>query len=481
MQKRAIFAIAVVIVIVLIAVYAVHKSPKWSNGQFWRASYLDTPAEVYTRSDGTYDIAAQMALERAEGHHAPTPADHMLAGTILNRNVLAQGTENTPDRQQARDDARRHYAAAMRGLRAPRPPPRPPRGALAGHAATMRGMLGGNNQRQQLQNHATFIDIALDFATTMIPAMFGGPDGEIWLINDGPLIQEAQHTREHVIAERKQNANMAGTPAARINRYLDIATTHTDDPENSHDPLVNGCARSIVARLRTEATSTVSLATVRAEVVTSGVALSDSRPELVEKALGALDRAKNGERTVSISVTDEEAWRLVWARAGDKRNAGNAGKMRQAIFDGLVSCWKPTMHGESLVCVHGRVMRALGSLALLDFDTKNWNIGTLEQLKNEIFHNIHLAVEKEIADAAVSPDVKLAAVAKSYRTASASAAAAAAAELDEATEKEFTARLKRLVDEQVDQNIRDANSRTDNAISPEVAQGIKTEALAAVS
>src|SRR5204862_87609 len=140
--------------------------------------------------------------------------------------------------------------------------------------------------------------------------------------------------------------------------YLSLATTYTDDPENSHDPMVNGFMRAAIYRLRKEVEKVPSLEDVYADLRANGQRYSDGRSELVEKAFGTLNRARNHETTVAVGVSDEEALCLVFGRADDPKNSHVREKMRQALFDALVDCWKTTIGEQRLVCVHGRVSRS---------------------------------------------------------------------------------------------------------------------------
>lgn len=131
MKASTILLGAALVALLVFAIYAVSKEPAWAQKSYWTAHCVESPWRVYQRSAGDFDDAAALALQRATERPAPTAGDHILAATVITRNILAQ--EHRPardgagaptpaalERAQLRrgmfDEARRHYMAALTGL-----------------------------------------------------------------------------------------------------------------------------------------------------------------------------------------------------------------------------------------------------------------------------------------------------------------------------------------------------------------------------
>lgn len=186
--------------------------------------------------------------------------------------------------------------------------------------------------------------------------------------------------------------------------YLGLAEHHNNDRENSHDPAVVASAKGILARLLSDNHTAHTAAELTIDDIISsireqGAELSRDprtgrpRPLLVTRdAIPVLERTLNGETMVALSaesgaqsVADEEVARVVWARSLHPRNHERKAQLQQAYFDALVDSWKPGFNsGQIMVCVQGRIMRLLGSLALNDFDPANWEMERVEDVRNEM-------------------------------------------------------------------------------------------------
>ncbi len=237
---------------------------------------------------------------------------------------------------------------------------------------------------------------------------------------------------------------------------------------------MNAGARGIVARLRKDGKIGPALDSIIRDVQANGDKLSEGRKAKVADAIAVINRARNGERNIAFGITDEELLRLVWARADDPRNAANRDKLRQAAFDALVGSWEDGVAGRSIVCINGRTARMVGSLALLDYDPENWELTTVQEMKNEIMESVKTYISRAAQDAAKSTDAKLRDVGRSYISST------EIIEVDEKTEAEFKAKLSVDIGRMVDDAVQKINRRANGAISSPLAEGIKNEAIAAI-
>lgn len=230
--------------------------------------------------------------------------------------------------------------------------------------------------------------------------------------------------RDTVMATRRKVADeiaaeQGGARGAAVDTYLDLAAQHTDDPQNVHDTGVLACLRAIVDRLRAEQGSLDALASldsIEAELKALDSAAAPlsaltpggrARPEATAAVLAVLQKARAGERVTKLDATDGECLRRVWARADHPGNSRP--RLRQALFDALHDAWEPdplVAGQKKIACVNGRAGRILGSLALNDFDKRNWVVKRLEQFKNDVFERARGVVDAEALRAATegAPD-----------------------------------------------------------------------------
>jgi len=421
MRPTTVLLGAALILLLIFIVYAVAEDPRWAQKNYLLAHYVDNPWKVYRRSTGGFDEAAALALRRATGRINPTPGDHVLAATVITRNILSQEHRPARDaagvptrgaleqahlRREMFDEARQHYMAALEGLQ--------PRGAAP--------RVGGGNVFDD--NIEFIINAAVGFA-------FGGLDellandpvlaGLGWDFNnvtvfegfnvDEPLAAAAAVRREGLVRERQAVAKavvaeQGGARGAGVATYVELATQNTDDPQNTHDTGVLACLRAIVERLRADQVGTTLPGPdeIVVEIRAQGEKLSEGRAHRVADVEAVIARTKVGERVVAIGVTDAECLSRVWLRASDPRNIAVRGQLRQAVFDSLYDCWEEGIVDRKIVCVNGRVSRLLSSLILLDWDKRNWEVKKLEQFKNDIYAAAALVITAEAERAANSDD-----------------------------------------------------------------------------
>lgn len=510
-----------VVLIICVMVYAAQRQPGWAHLDYWKAHYVEDPDQIYERTAGGYDEAAELALRRSEDHPDPSPADHLRAATIIHRNVISQehrpritpdGLPTAADQEVARirrdmfGRARDHYMHALVALTNQQVAR-----DEAARAVRRFGLPGADPDagpaRAELPGRpgAEFIiDAALDFAfrgldtlldndplvTIFFPeGMFerGGapPDAEMVDLATDRRLQTIQ-TRRAAAAEVAEAEG--GGRGAQADAFLDLSQRNTSDSQNVHDPSVNAAKRAIVELLREDQGAYQRLPTLD-QIVDEINAGSDTysrdprtslpRPALTEKAIAVVRRAHNGDRSASAGATDEEVLRRVWGRADDPENSSQHALMRQAAYDALVDSWERGIGGDKIQCVDGRIGRMLGSLTLLDHDERCWEMRRLEQHKNDIYALAAEVIRAAAVEAAESTDYALQQVGKSY-LATTPAELREVGDVDEARERSWTAATRQRVSQAIDEHIAEVDARVPGVIPKHAVEGIKAEALAAL-
>ncbi|MFA6166965.1 MAG: hypothetical protein WC700_10130 [Gemmatimonadaceae bacterium] len=465
MKSSSALLIAAVVVVVLLVVYMAVKDPEWAHPRYWVMNFVENPWQVYGRSDGTFDAAAQTALRRAGRRRNATAADHFLSATIITRNILGQEPRvRTPEAAQIRRDlfgrAGEHYLGALAALDTR------PRGATAapGEATAPR-----------------VIDAALDFAFAGLAAFDDDVPAEVLtvLFDTTPVVAAAAKRREEILGGRVATAkavaeSAGGARGAAVAEYVRLATEHTSDGQNTHDVGVLSSLRAVVDRLRDDQ-RVVALPDpedVERWLRDEGSALSEGRPEKVELALAVVARTRKQERVSALDITDEEALLRVFARADDPRNAEKRAAMRRMLFDNLVDCWEH----DNIVCVNGRTDRILATLVLLDWDRRNWDVRRFEDHKNEIFKLAGDTIRDVARAAAASGDPGERAAGASYLATSAQEMRAVG-EVPEAAAARLAAAMRERVGRAVDEYVA---ALSPGAVPQWQVDSVRAEALAAV-
>lgn len=459
--QTLIVAALIVLVIVLVVYAAVH-DPTWAHLGYWKAHYVETPDEIYRRSAGVFDLAAALALRRSLARPDPEPGDHLRAARIVHHNVLIPGTDG-PGLAGAHNFTRAQYAAAV--------------GGIDRHAWE-----GVEDPR------AAFIA-----AAALRFAYGGGADVFDGLGVDGGLAEMARSTHGRLQTQRREAAQrdaagQGGGAGAVADAYLARNIQYADDPESVHDTSVNASNRAIVARLRADQGPYDRLPTlpqiaedIREEAgrLSADPRTAAPRPRRTEKALVVVGRAAGSENYSAVGASDEEVLRRVWARADDPRNAETREGLRQAIFDQLNDCWKEGISGEEVVCVGGRVADILSALVLLDFDSSNWEIQTLEHHRNEIMAAAQQEIRAAAQEASDSADPALQKVGRSYR-ANSRAELDAVGDLDPKTVETFEGGLRARLSAMVAGEVSKINGRSPGSIPAYAAKQLAADASAAV-
>ena len=264
-----------------------------------------------------------------------------------------------------------------------------------------------------------------------------------------------------------------GTGAA-ANAYLDMAITHTNDTQNSHDTTVISCLKSILKRIRHDQLG-MELPTTD-EIINHirSTDYSDNRPELTELAIETIKHIEQGHLIMALESTDKECLQRIWLRASDPKNAEVKEKIYQAIFDALIDSWEYDDNNEKkMVCVNGRSSRILSSLVLLDWDKSNWDIKRLEQIKNDIFEQVRQLID-EIAHGAISSDdIEMNKVGRLY-FANSLDEINEIGEINEAANEKLNMQMRNAIIELID------NYMYGEDISQDIIIELKKEALAAI-
>jgi hypothetical protein len=212
----------------------------------------------------------------------------------------------------------------------------------------------------------------------------------------------------------QQNANTRGDA---IDNYIELATRPTNDSQNVHDHTVLSGFKLILERLIEDrnnneyAQNLLSLDEIKNEIKQKERQYSDNRPQIAIKALGVIDKMKDGEQISALEIdgnptTDQLCLQVVWDRANHQLNSKNEQLIKQSIFDNLVDAWEFDLftNEQKIVCVTGRATRMLSSLTLLDFDEQNWEVKKFEEFKNEIFNKVKHIIMEQAKIATLSPD-----------------------------------------------------------------------------
>jgi len=288
-------------------------------------------------------------------------------------------------------------------------------------------------------------------------------------------------TRQDTARENAETANQA------VNNYLDIAALPTNDAQNVHDHTVLAGFKMILERLKSEQSDELeSLDDIINEVKKRGRMYSDNRPQITIQALSVIEKMKEGEQILALEIngeptTDAMCLQLVWNRANHPQNAEKCHMIKQAIFDNLLDCWEDdAIFGEKkIVCVTGRATRMLGSLTLLDFDQRNWEVKKFEDFKNEIFKNVKDIIKMESENAANSSNVDLQNAGRLYL-------ATTVEEMQNITQpsEDATATLnniiKNKISDMIDNYVNKLEQQFFTEIPPYMKNSVKKEALASI-
>ena len=458
-DKNFIIALVIIVLIFVIIMLIAHFNPKLKvlHSGFWLSNFVESPNEVLRRSNGTFDNAARIALERVNTRIARgggNPAiDHELRANIIRHNIL--GHEHRYDI----DENGRLTNNATREL---------------------------NERRRHMQvlrdDFRRITNLINGITTTALDnVIIFGYDGQNQIFmndqflqpQDMPeLIQTANQRREEAITARQQIA-LESTPSdvPLSKTFLELSIQNTNDAQNVHDTSINATIGDIIKRLRADQNNMIlpSVDEIWEEIKKNGEELSDKRLFKINDVGEVIVRIKMGERIIIHNLTDEECLQRVWLRINDPKNNETKKQLRQAVFDALFDCWEEGIIGKHIVCVTGRVTKLLSALTLLDWDEKNWEFKRLEQIKNDIFVKTAKVITDEatIASKSDDPDIKNAGL--SYLGSD--------TEASEAAEEQLASKIKGAIRDMILAHIEELGT---NVVPPYMVDSIIFEAQAAV-
>lgn len=412
----ATIAIALTVVLICLLIWVVVRRPTWGHLAYWKAHFKESPDQILDRSDGTFDEEARLALERTRAR-------------LENPNI--QGAERLRDHNR--------ISRIIRFAMLP--------------AELLNLFNRGGGARARLQNLSRQLEMqrreiltrmletneAFELQDRMATELLLEVDGlqNLGLLGVDDTIAPLMRVKEKNVKRRREEAKELGeTAGAQAEIFLDLSQTHTNDPESVHDPSVVADLRHIIRNLKRD-THTAALAreVTVGEIIDNFRENSDEyskdprtgrpRPLLTSRdVVPVLEFIRDSGASMLIcsgmsepgelqTIQDEEVLRLVWARTQHPNNLAEAGKMRQALYDAMIDCWKEGIEGPKIICVQGRIGRMVGSLAHHDFDTDNWEIDTFEAISNEIMEAakevLRAMAEKTLQDKGASNGEKLAA------------------------------------------------------------------------
>lgn len=484
-QKRAAAAtIALCVVLVCLLVWVIARKPKWGNLDYWKATLREDPDEIYARSAGGPDDEAQLALDRTQAR-LENPriqgieriTDHFRLSRILRLSFLPFLLDNVNRDNPSRTRLEIQVRRAIRNNREDMT------NQLIHNIPNVQReralqFVRNPNQPARMQHDPEFLIAELAAAE----ALGEGFWDQLHTTSNALTIQNAEERRNAA-------AEATTTPAQAADLYLDMAQTHRDDRENSHDPAVTASIRAVAENLRADQHTRTMAASItiddiarafkeKMDVYTRDPRTGRPRPLILsEKVSPVIERTKNGEdvRIGEWSVSDDEMLRLVWARSHHPRNTENAHKLRDALFWGLADCSTEGLRGPHTVCVQGRVSRMAGSLALLDFDKDNWYMSRIEDIRNDILEKAKDTLKSTATAIAISAGerhgVRLAA-AEYGEIAVPAGLTGKSTDIDEAEVRE---RLTKAMIDATDKEVEVINGRVPGAVRSDVYKKIRED------
>lgn len=267
------------------------------------------------------------------------------------------------------------------------------------------------------------------------------------------LVESANQTRDKIIGNRRAIARAEPTPAARMDKYIELSTTHTNDDQNSHDTYVNKCLRDIMAILREDQKDTKlpTMFHIRCTfkqkyniLESSDTKLDTKKENSILTVIDMMDNNGASRYNSSIEATEAEVLQRVFERAHHPKNKDVKDNIIDAMYQNFGSCFE----GGNIVCSNGRCAKVISSLTKLDFDERTHVLHTLEYHRNNIYNKIREMVKDRSNKALTSDNPKVRDVAKSFL---AEKLEDIPKEIDEEKNKEFTLYLRkeaaRLVNE----------------------------------
>lgn len=376
-RTTLVLAIIVVVVIVVLLAWGLERQKDWASVGFWKMHFVESPEDVWRRSNGTLDAPARVALERSRA-------------LFNDRNPMVR----VQNRHRAARILETNGGAHVRGDQE----------TLGELEDIQRALL---NDIQELHGvDLRFVDdapdhVAIDHILDAVAAVPMNLD-----VAD-MVVQESTKTAEQ---RRKHIADAGVTGASAVREFVEASKTHTNDSQSSHDRSVNAQCKSIVIRLATltnvdDITDDVEeiekFFVDNADNITRDPRTGRPRANLVhDRALPVLRRISDNRSTIvsATGVSNHTLLCLVWARIHAPANNDRQKILQQSLFDSLLDCWSEGVARHHIVCNHGVMTRLVNCLTPLDADPSLYITANSESIRNEIFNSAPAVIEKTARD-----------------------------------------------------------------------------------
>jgi hypothetical protein len=325
-KDRAIFTV-IFIVILLVVLYYVIKRYK--------------PKDEYKKSNGILDKHAMKTLNHILTKER-TPVDNAIGALIIENNIIR--ADQTRPKPEMVNTVTNMYAEAL------------------------------INYNQDIWETDLPITHVIDNAQEWNEAVGGVP-----ILNRAIQRGKAVHKEERTVLANKAKAAHGGAKGAFIDTFLEASKTYTDDPQNTHDPLVVNKVTAIADKLKKTYPSYKDI---------DGKAIVKTMSNINPKASEVINGVMAHPRLIdyTLKMTDADTIKLVWARIHDPAN--NA--QRENLYAALAS----EMVDGTGACPTGIADHAFGSLAAIDQDKENWDIKTYESVRNALIEQSQILIKQ---------------------------------------------------------------------------------------
>jgi hypothetical protein len=332
---------------------------------------IDNIQKLVQKSNGTFDLPAQNALQEYQHLQNPSPQDSFVRSRIIELNQHEGRVENVADFDDIVDA------------------------------------------------YTTLLNDDLDWWEMEQIEHFAERHHDI--INANPIyynnfITELEQERPRKLEQQVQDSiNETCTKKEAVNVFVDNSITNTSDSQNVHDSAVNKQLRDHYSQLLDSTPITLSNSAIEDEIIQQ---INKSNPKNIKAALNSLDIIKKNTSFTPIKDPEMELLKVVWERSKLNENILNSNLLKDAVIDSLVDMSTSTDRlGSDIVCSSGRCTRLLGSLVLLDHDpTLSNGFFTVEQIRNDVLQNSKQILQDTIEEYSDDIDEKMKTVAESYKS-----------------------------------------------------------------
>jgi hypothetical protein len=359
----------------------------WSHLEYWKSTYIETPLDILSRSNGRYDGPAILALKRSDESPKQTSDDNFLVAKILAENIII-------------NDNYSQIATVVFGSV----------NSMCEYIymACINSILSTKNTKADIRTTVNrFLDI---YSYLCNPIM-----------NDIFNCNERNKSRLDKYYHRILNSKMN---ICENKRSKFIKPLYTSNYSTSMDSTVVNSVKRILTTLKLTTPMIIAghISSID-EIIkyyktnkqhSKNISSGNDRPIYLKMVIDMLLCIENNNYSNLYDIYEADLIELLWARAHHPKNDCN--NMKQALYDAVFSCWSRGIGKNIITCINGRIAILVGMLAVNDFDKSTWNIQRTEHIKNDIYHDItqvlnypnvdHRAVIKKVLDNKLAnPDV----------------------------------------------------------------------------